>query len=241
MATLIKIDRNGSKHYEGNETCPRCDGKGIYYIGVCNGELVPSWVDNGICFQCGGSGVVYKKWIERTPEYQAKLDARREAKHQKWLEDHAEEIAAKEAKEREEREAKLKEEAERKAREDAEREELERLEAIENQRKANSKFVGNIKDKIECELTYRFTASFEASSFVGYKTVIMHIHNFVDADGNTFIWKTEGCLAKPVDSLEYEWEYPKAGTKMMVKGTIKDHNEYKGEKQTVLTRCKVVW
>ena len=30
------------------------------------------------------------------------------------------------------------------------------------------------------------------------------------------------------------------GDKVILKGTIKEHNEYRGYKQTVLTRCKVV-
>ena len=29
------------------------------------------------------------------------------------------------------------------------------------------------------------------------------------------------------------------GTKVFVKGTIKEHNEYAGVKQTVLTRCSI--
>ena len=30
------------------------------------------------------------------------------------------------------------------------------------------------------------------------------------------------------------------GDKVVLKGMIKEHNEYKGCKQTVLTRCKIV-
>ncbi len=92
-ARLIKIDRNGSKHYEGYCKCSKCDGLG-------RGNWLP---DNGLCYQCGGTGKVFQKWVERTPEYQAKLDERRrkkaeleEAKHQaelpriraEWLANH---------------------------------------------------------------------------------------------------------------------------------------------------------
>ena len=82
MANLIKIDRNGTKYYEGNVPCSRCGGEGLYFIGVCNGKPVPSPVDNGICFKCGGSGVEHSKWKEYTPEYQAKLDAKRKNNRQ---------------------------------------------------------------------------------------------------------------------------------------------------------------
>ena len=84
MATLIRIDRNGTKYYEGLVDCDRCGGEGIYYIGVHNGKPLPSWVDNGVCFKCGGRGKVEGKWKEYTPEYEAKLATRRKAKAEKW-------------------------------------------------------------------------------------------------------------------------------------------------------------
>ena len=36
------------------------------------------------------------------------------------------------------------------------------------------------------------------------------------------------------------WEPIKEGTKVQLSGKIKDHSEYRGEKQTDLIRCKVV-
>ena len=81
---LIKIDRNGSKHYEGLVKCDRCGGDGIYKWGaVINGR--PQYA--GTCFKCLGAGTVIDTWIERTPEYEAKLAAKR-----------AEKAAAREAK-----------------------------------------------------------------------------------------------------------------------------------------------
>lgn len=82
-AKLIKIDRNGSKHFEGMITCDRCGGSGVYIWMVCNGVPVPTIVDNGVCHKCFGAGKVKGKWIERTPEYQAKLDAKREARRRR--------------------------------------------------------------------------------------------------------------------------------------------------------------
>lgn len=90
--TLIKIDKNGSKHYIRECTCERCSGRGWYATHVCNGQLVPSRIDSAICYECHGSGKVVKKVIERTPEYEAKLEERRrkraelkEAQHQAEL------------------------------------------------------------------------------------------------------------------------------------------------------------
>lgn len=205
-AKLIKIDRNGSKHYEGQVTCDRCGGAGYYAIGVHNMVPVLSPYDGGVCWKCHGVGSVLGKWIERTPEYQAKLDARRQAK---W----------------EAEQAKLN--AEREAREAREKAEREAKEAKIKAMKAISQYVGQIGDKVEIKGTYVRTGSWEQRSFSGYGTDTMYVHTFKDSDGNVFTWKTQKGL-----SMEY-------GVMVNVKGTIKNHSEYKDEKQTELTRCKV--
>lgn len=208
-AKLIKIDRNGSKHYEGYVTCDRCSGRGEYWWGymeyVGNGVTRPQY--SGVCFKCGGEGKVWGKWIERTPEYQAKLDAKREAK-----------IAAM----REKREA---EEAERKAAEAARKAEEEaRIKA----EKAISNYIGEIGKRITVEATYLHSAHFEVKSFRGFGTDTMYVHNFKDQDGNKIVWKTGSGLA----NLE-------EGDTVQIVGTVKEHAEYKEEKQTALTRCKI--
>lgn len=202
-AKLIKIDRNGSKHFEGMIKCDRCGGSGIYVWGaIING--VPQYA--GTCFKCMGVGKVHSKWIERTPEYQAKLDAKRKAKWEaqqaKWEAEQAE----REAKEKAEQEAK---------------------EAMIKAMKAISQYVGQIGDKVEIKGTYIRSGSWEQKSFSGWGTDTMYIHTFKDSDGNVFTWKTQKGL-----SLNY-------GEMVNVKGTIKNHSEYKDEKQTELTRCKV--
>lgn len=216
MAKLIKIDRNGSKHYEGMMTCDRCQGRGWFATGVCNGHLVPSHVDNAVCYKCHGEGKVYGKWIERTPEYQAKLDARRKAKAEaQWKAAEAENAER-------EKQRKLAEEAERLAKEAEEA----RIKAL----KAISQFVGQVGDKLDLTATFDHTAWFECRSFSGYGTTTMYIHTFKDADGNVLIWKTSNGLG----SMGLQ-----EGDLVQVKGTVKDHNEYKDEKQTLLTRCKI--
>ena len=213
MATLIRTDRNGTKYYEGMISCDRCDGKGIYIIGVCNGRPVPSWVDNGVCFKCGGTGKVEGKWKEYTPEYEAKLEARRKARHEKWLKDSAEEIA--------------KAEAERKAKEEAERIAREAEEQRIREQKAISQHIGAVGDKIDLDVILEKRAWFEIPSFRGFGTDTMHIYTFRDDKGNAIIWKTSKGLG-----IEN-------GEAVHIKGTIKEHSEYDDEKQTVITRCKV--
>lgn len=87
MKKLTRIDHNGTKYYEELIPCPRCStgssSNGIYYTGMCNGELIPSHVDNGICFQCNGSGVFLEKTKEYTPEHAEKLRIAREKREAK--------------------------------------------------------------------------------------------------------------------------------------------------------------
>lgn len=196
---LIKIDRNGSKHFEGRMKCDRCGGDGIYKWGaVINGA--PQYA--GTCFKCEGRGWVIDRWIERTPEYQAKLDAKREAK-----------LAAK----RQEREAlEAQRQAERKAREEA-----------EAARRAVSQFIGEIGNKLEIPCVYVGSPSFERKCFGGYGTETCYIHTFADTNGNKIVWKT-------ASSLELE-----EGQNVTIKATVSEHNEYRGEKQTVVKRLRV--
>lgn len=74
---LIKVDRNGTKHW-ADYTCRRCGGQGG----------LEQWAYTGFtCYDCGGSGEAIKPyiWKEYTPEYQAKLDAQREKREAKKL------------------------------------------------------------------------------------------------------------------------------------------------------------
>lgn len=85
----------------------------------------------------------------------------------------------------------------------------------------SGEFVGEIGDRIEFELKIK-----KAITLTGmYGISTMHVME--DENGNTFIWTTAS------KTLE-------VGTTYRMKGTIKDHKEYKGVKQTVLTRCTLL-
>lgn len=96
LIKYVRTDKNGTKIFY-DFTCPRCCGYG---------EL-DKWINTGkVCFACGGSGerAVAKIVKEYTPEYLAKLEARRQAKAKKeaaerakYEEEHADEIAAERA------------------------------------------------------------------------------------------------------------------------------------------------
>lgn len=211
-AELVEVFKNGNIKIRRRMECDRCNsGKGIYYTHVCNGRPVPSIVDNGICFKCLGAGYVIGTEILRTPENQAKLDAKHQKKALEWARKCKEAEEARKAEEAREEQERLAEEARIKA------------------EKEISQYVGQIGEKLEAEVTYLYTASIEVQSFYGFGTETLCIHNFKDASGNKLIWKTGKGLP---EGIEKE-------SKVVLKGTIKEHKEYKEEKQTILTRCKV--
>lgn len=97
------------------------------------------------------------------------------------------------------------------------------IKAQKNKNAGDSNHVGTEGEKIEVELT--LVDSFTFDTQFGWTCV----NKMKDSDGNILVWKTKSDLC-----CQYG-----AGTKVIVKGTIKEHSEYNGEKQTVLTRCKV--
>ena len=55
----------------------------------------------------------------------------------------------------------------------------------------------------------------------------MWIYTFRNEHGDSIVWKTSKTL--PIERNQ----------RVHVRGTIKEHSEYKDEKQTILTRCKI--
>ena len=99
-----------------------------------------------------------------------------------------------------------------------------RIKAQKNQ-DAKSGFVGNLRDRISIDVKdCRIVTSWE-SSYNGYDVVMTFLYKFTDANDNIYIWKT----SKSIDTDRVS----------KLTGTIKDHSEYNGAKQNILTRCKV--
>ena len=98
---------------------------------------------------------------------------------------------------------------------------------IEN---AKVEYYGAVGDKFELTLTYDKTFAFQGD----WGTTFIHLYH--DDDGHKFKWSSScGNCGKTLNWKEYE-----VGHKYLMKGTVKSHNEYKGVKQTVITRCKVL-
>lgn len=92
----------------------------------------------------------------------------------------------------------------------------------EIKKEIKSEHVGNVGDKITVEVILTKVSYFD--SFYG----MMAFYIFTDTDGNVFVWKT-------ANDIKYE-----IGDKFTIKGTVKEHSEYRGVKQTILTRVKTV-
>lgn len=67
------------------------------------------------------------------------------------------------------------------------------------------------------------------------------LHRFADADGNIATWfSSQKNVVGLLDGDTISWRAMEIGATYSVKGTVKKHDAYKGNKQTVLTRCVVL-
>lgn len=90
-----------------------------------------------------------------------------------------------------------------------------------------SEYVGEIGDKLDIEVTFNRLFTYERKAYRGWGTERVGIYKFLDDSGNILVWNT---TAYP-DVTE--------GAKYRITGTVAEHKEYNGDKQTVLSRCKV--
>ena len=107
----------------------------------------------------------------------------------------------------------------------------------------NSQWQGEEGKRQEIELTLVRDYAYEVPAYgwnAGYD--VRHIYTFADAEGNCYIWKTTNGLYQDAYDEHKIWNpvYAEIGDRLTLKGTVKEHDEYRGVKQTVLTRCKVI-
>lgn len=95
----------------------------------------------------------------------------------------------------------------------------------ENAPKTASEYVGNIGETITATVT--LTGVHKYQTHFTYYGETNYIYTFADDKGNTLVWKTAS-FQEIEEGKTYE-----------IKGKVKEHSEYKGDKQTVLTRCKI--
>lgn len=86
----------------------------------------------------------------------------------------------------------------------------------------NSQHVGKIGQRVDLDLVVDRVVEM-ASDYGPLRILAMH-----DATGNKFVWKTGRAGSGG-----------KAGDRVKLRGTIKEHNEFRGTAQTILARCVV--
>ncbi len=95
-------------------------------------------------------------------------------------------------------------------------------------------YVGAVKERREFEITIAGVGGYEGG--FGY----VEVYIMKDADDNTLIWKTTSMPTSPKKDENLQ-SYPiKRGTVLKIKGTVKEHAEYKGVNQTILTRVVIL-
>lgn len=208
---LLKEYKNGNKLWGTVTPCAKCNR---------TGKVIWTFADH-VCFDCNGKGWYYTEDREYTPENLAKLETKRAKERAKWEAEEAEREAKRKAEEAEEA-----------------RREAERLAEIERNR---GQFIGTVGDKIELEVT--FVRSFSYEVHFGWQTKWVSGHVFKTDDGNTLVYKTTGSpLHYDVEKENGDWDivFPVEGERMTIRGTIKDHEEYNNVNQTILQRVKWV-
>lgn len=94
--------------------------------------------------------------------------------------------------------------------------------------------IGEIGKRMKITATYK--KSFEYMDYkYSYYGTTHYIHTFVDADGNILVWKTTNPIECATDK---NYGRITKGSVVEITGTIKEHSEYKGTEQTILSRCK---
>lgn len=92
----------------------------------------------------------------------------------------------------------------------------------ELQRQGQSDFFGEVKKRYELKLEVKKNITLPDYGYGPSSLLIME-----NKSGNVFCWKSSRLLDT------------KQGENLSLKGTVKEHKEFRGIKQTVLTRCKV--
>ena len=87
----------------------------------------------------------------------------------------------------------------------------------------SSQFVGTVGDRIEINIEVIQAIPLEQDHYGNKKT----LHIFQDEELNEFVWITQAKILT-------------VGSKLRIRGTIKEHKVYRNKNQTILTRCAIL-
>lgn len=103
---------------------------------------------------------------------------------------------------------------------------------------SGSEWVSEPKKRLGLTLTLVNDYVYEGCSYSYYDDGTRHIYTFRDEDGNCLVWKTQKVI-DCYDEQTEEWTDAEVGDTIVMNATVKEHSEYKGTKQTVITRPKI--
>jgi len=99
-----------------------------------------------------------------------------------------------------------------------------------------SEYIGEVGKRLKgLKLTITFETEF-CYHKGSWDERVSFFYTMVDEQGNIFTWKASSPIGIVIDD---KWNHLGKGDTVVLDGTVKEHKEYKGDKQTVLTRCKV--
>jgi hypothetical protein len=98
---------------------------------------------------------------------------------------------------------------------------------VEAAAKAGSNYVGEVGKRIELKVVVERKAFFVRPSFRGYGTDTVFIISMRDENGNAIVNKSSAFSAGK-------------GDEFVLRATVKEHSEYKREKQTLVQRVKII-
>lgn len=200
-------------------TCSHCGGAGSY-----PSSCTPAGMCNRYCWM-KRSEATYGRMPYEIEKYVKKQQAADRMMYREALKFEAErparEAAAKEATER----------AERQAAEKAERDAAVRAE------KAKRQYVGTIGSRLALTLTSEAIIYIEGAGGFGWQAQGRYVLKFRDADGNALVCFTSD---KPGNWIDGQFETFDEGDRIEIKATVKAHESYKDEAQTVIQRIKLL-
>ena len=101
---------------------------------------------------------------------------------------------------------------------------FEQRKQFEAHRKTMDKLIAKIADNpVEINIEVIQAISLEQDHYGNKKT----LHIFQDEELNEFVWITQAKILT-------------VGSKLRIRGTIKEHKAYRNKNQTVLTRCTIL-
>lgn len=105
-----------------------------------------------------------------------------------------------------------------------------------------SEYIGEVGKRIA--ITAKLVNDYTFTSRFGWAEQTNTIYTFEDENGNVYCWKTSGTLGMDQHVLrdgmrDYSYDCVRRGDTFTCKATVKEHSEYRGTKQTVVTRVKV--